>query len=200
MKSFLLTFSLDFFYRPFLSNFSLGTFYYYKTIQNFTEDYINYFIYIYKYSIFLNLSDLNSLQTTPFLFILMSRKTRRAYEHLFNYLKKNIIDLGNGSSIMTDFECAMRNALRSVFPQIELNCCWFHFTQAAKKRAMQTPQLMPHLLKNEKAREIYYKLLSLPLLPANDIVPQFQRLKILALSNNRNVFKDFIKYYENQWM
>lgn len=130
----------------------------------------------------------------------MSRKTRRAYEHLFKYLKKNIIDLGNGASIMTDFEVAMRNALRAIFPQIELNCCWFHFTQAAKKRAMQTPQLIPYLLQNEKARAIYYKLLSLPLLPAKDIVPQFQKLKVLALANNKAVFKDFIKYYENQWI
>lgn len=130
----------------------------------------------------------------------MSRKTRRAYEHLFKYLKKNIIDLENGASIMTDFECAMRNALRAVFPGIELNCCWFHFTQAAKKRAMQTPQLIPYLLQNTKAREIYYKLLSLPLLPPKDIIPQFQRLKVLALAKNKSVFADFIKYYEKQWI
>lgn len=130
----------------------------------------------------------------------MSRKTRRAYEHLFKYLKNNIINLGNGKSIMTDFECAMRNALRAVFPQIKLNCCWFHFTQAAKKRAMQTPQLIPFLLQNKDAREIYYKLLSLPLLPPKDIVPMFRELKVLALANNRELFADFIKYYEGQWI
>lgn len=130
----------------------------------------------------------------------MSRKTRRAYEHLFTYLKNNIINLGNGKSIMTDFECAMRNALRAVFPQIELNCCWFHFTQAAKKRAMQTPQLIPYLLQNKDAREVYYKLLSLPLLPAKDIVRIFRELKVLALAYNRELFADFIKYYEGQWI
>lgn len=139
-------------------------------------------------------------QTTPFMFVLMSRKTRRAYEHLFKYVKKQIIDLGDGASIMTDFECAMRNALRSIFPEIELNTCWFHFTQAAKKRAMQTPQLIPYLLQNQNAREIYYKLLSLPLLQAKDIDPQFRKLKTLALANNRDTFLDFIQYFENQWI
>lgn len=107
------------------------------------------------------MSNLNILQTIPFLYVLWSRKTRRAYE---------------------------------------LNCSWFHFTQAAKKRAMQTPQLVPYLLQNKNAREIYYKLLSLPLLPAKDIVPQFRKLKVLALANNRAIFVDFIKYYENQWI
>lgn len=106
----------------------------------------------------------------------------------------------NCESIMTDFEVAMRNALRVIFPGVELNCCWFHFTQAAKKRAMQTPQLIPYLLQNQSAREIYYKLLSLPLLPPIEIATQFKKLKVLALANHKKVFADFIKYYENQWI
>lgn len=74
-------------------------------------------------------------ETTPFLFILMSRKTQRCYEHVFQYVKKK---LDWSKSIMTDFEVAMRNALRVVAPTKPLCTCWFHFTQAAKNRAMQT--------------------------------------------------------------
>lgn len=130
----------------------------------------------------------------------MSRKTRRCYEHLFKYIKKHLIDLGESKSIMTDFECAMRNALRIVFPQTKLNACWFHFTQAAKKRAMQTPQLYPYLYLHKDAREIYYKLLSLPLLHPRDIIPEFQKLKVIALAKHRAVFAEFIKYFERQWI
>lgn len=65
---------------------------------------------------------------------------------------------------------------------------------------MQTPQLIPYLLQNKDAREIYYKLLSLPLLPAVDIIPQFRVSKVLALARHKTVFADFIKYYENQWI
>lgn len=139
-------------------------------------------------------------ETTPFLYVLMSRKTRRCYEHLFKYIKKHLIDLGESKSIMTDFECAMRNALRIVFPQTELNACWFHSTQAAKKRAMQTPQLYPYLYLHKDAREIYYKLLSLPLLHPRDIIPEFQKLKVIALAKHRAVFAEFIKYFERQWI
>lgn len=76
----------------------------------------------------------------------------------------------------------------------------FHFTQAAKKRAMQTPQLYPYLYSHKDAREIYYKLLSLPLLHPRDIIPEFQKLKVIALAKHRAVFAEFIKYFERQWI
>lgn len=65
---------------------------------------------------------------------------------------------------------------------------------------MQTPQLIPYLYQNQEAREIYYKLQSLPLLPAKDIEYEFRKLKVLALADHRDVFTDFITYYENQWI
>lgn len=129
----------------------------------------------------------------------MSKRTKRAYEHIFNYIKSHIFDL-KCASIMTDFERAMRNALACVYPDVKLLTCWFHFTQAAKKRAMQTPQLIPYLYTNKEAREIYYKLLSLPLLPPEYIADEFRKLKVLALANHRAYFAEFIQYFEKQWI
>lgn len=43
---------------------------------------------------------------------------------------------------------------------------------------MQTPQLIPHLRRNPAGKEIYYKLLSLPLLPADKIINEFKTLQI----------------------
>lgn len=103
-------------------------------------------------------------------------------------------------SITTDFERAMRAALRDLYPNSKFVHCWFHFTQAAKKRAMQTPQLIPYIRKNREAEEIYFKLLSLPLLPAHHIREEFQRLKVIARARHRAVFADFLSYYERQWM
>lgn len=112
-----------------------------------------------------------------------------------------MIDL-TGESIMSDFELAMRRAIKEIFPQTKQLTCWFHFCQAAKKRAMQRPQLVQHLLygDNFEAKSIYYKLLSLPLLPAKDIVNEFKKLKILALANHRKYFAYFIEYFERQWI
>lgn len=138
-------------------------------------------------------------QTIPFIFVLMSRKTTKAYHHVFKYIQNKIFDMAC-FSFTTDFERAMRNALRSIYPNSKFILCWFHFTQAAKKRAMQTPQLIPYIRQNREAEEIYYKLLSLPLLPAHHIKNEFQRLKVIARARHRTVFADFLNYYEQQWI
>lgn len=129
----------------------------------------------------------------------MSRKTKQSYLHAFKYIKEYIFDL-ECHSFMTDFELPMRAALRELYPLVILLTCWFHFTQALKKRAMQSPQLIPYLYSNTNAAEIYYKLMSLPLLPAEFIVPEFKKLKILAKAAHRNIFDDILKYYEKQWL
>ena len=44
----------------------------------------------------------------------------------FQALKEKVFST-EGESIMTDFELAMRNALRTVYPNTALRTCWFHF-------------------------------------------------------------------------
>lgn len=129
----------------------------------------------------------------------MSRKTQRCYAHVFKYIKEHILDM-HGQSIMTDFEIPMRNGLSELYPETTLLTCWFHFTQAVKKRAMQTTQFYPYIRTHEDAAAIYYKLMSLPLLPPNLIMEQFQKLKVLARSKHRSIFAEFLEYYEKQWM
>lgn len=129
----------------------------------------------------------------------MSRKTKKCYTHVFKYIKNNILDM-NCHSITTDFEKAMRGGLFALYPNVKYVLCWFHFTQAAKRRAMQTPQLIPYIRKNREAEEIYYKLLSLPLLPAQFIQQEFSKLKIIARARHRAVFSPFLTYYEKQWL
>lgn len=129
----------------------------------------------------------------------MSRKTKKAYHHVFKYIQSKIFDMTCFSFTM-DFETAMRKALRSLYPNSKFVHCWFHFTQAAKKRAMQTPQLIPYIRQNKEAEEIYYKLLSLPLLPADQIKKEFLKLKVIVNARHRSIFSDFLVYYENQWI
>lgn len=103
-----------------------------------------------------------------------------------------------GHSIMTDFEKAMRNGIRHVYPTIKMYTCWFHFCQAAKRKASQLMNLVHYIKTNSNIESAYYKLLSLPLLPAKDIVSCFQMVKSQVA--DEKVFKPFIKYFENQWI
>lgn len=126
----------------------------------------------------------------------MSRKTEKCYIHLFQKLKE-MFPL-NGKSIMTDFETAMRNALLHVYPNITSNTCWFHFCQAAKRKASQFPNLVNAIQTNTEIKNAYYKCLSLPLLPPAEIISCFQMIKSQVADHQ--VIKPFINYFERQWI
>lgn len=126
----------------------------------------------------------------------MSKKSQACYTHLFQTLKE-LFPL-NGKSVMTDFELAMRNAIRTVYPTLKMYTCWFHFCQAAKRKASQLMHLAAQLKINANIRSAYYKLLCLPLLSAADIIPCFRMIQSQVA--DERVFKPFMQYFERQWI
>lgn len=60
-----------------------------------------------------------------------------------------------------------------------------------------------HVIQNKPfERQLYYKFMSLPLLPADKIVNAFEMLKEKTLSAQDvgRIFKDFLRYFERQWI
>lgn len=55
----------------------------------------------------------------------MERKTTAAYVTVFEEIKRLLPEL-NVRKAMTDYEIALQNALRRVFPGIDLNGCFYH--------------------------------------------------------------------------
>lgn len=138
-------------------------------------------------------------QIVPFCFVLMDRKTELAYIDIYKYIHENIINL-NGKAFMTDYEKAMRNGLKKLFPNAEMNACWFHFTQAVKKHVKKFPALVKLIQSNSEAAKIYYKLQAIPLLPKDQIISAFFMLKSQAVETHRTKFNKFLQYYEQQWL
>lgn len=126
----------------------------------------------------------------------MSRKTEKSYTHLFQTLKDFFPLVGK--FVMTDFEVAMRNAIRKVYPELKQYTCWFHLCQAAKRKATQMPIVMQSIKSNDKIKKAYYKLLALPLLPPNEIASCFQVIKS-EVTEEKAIHK-FFDYFENQWL
>lgn len=129
----------------------------------------------------------------------MTRKTQACYTHVFEYIEKNICSL-SGKSFMTDFELAMRNALKKIHPEMQFRTCWFHLCQAAQKNAKKDRDFIKLIKKNEEARSMYKKILALPLLPANQIKNAFIALKADALLKFGKPFRTFLAYFEQQWL
>lgn len=131
----------------------------------------------------------------------MTTKSLKAYQHLFSYIQRSIIDLSQATFI-TDYETGLRSAIEKSFPDSKIFGCWFHYCQALRRFiTMKDKGLAQYIRQNKEASRIYHKFLSLPLLPGMHISDSFQLLtEDLAKLNALDRFKSFIKYFENQWM
>lgn len=133
------------------------------------------------------------------MYVLMTRKTQEAYTHLFKYIDAEIIKL-QPTSFMTDYEVAMRNALRSVFPEAQLSSCWFHYCQAVKRHGSQIGGFLMTARNNTETAKVYYQILCLPLLHADHILEVFKVIRMEAKSAHDTLFDKFMEYMERQWM
>lgn len=113
------------------------------------------------YNIFFEIAHSNGIfsyfsfsQTYPLVYVLMTKKTQKAYEHALKYVHENIFPLQCGA-IITDFECAMRNAIRHVVPGVKLLGCWFHYAQAIRRKVASIEELFLIVRTKEDARNIY---------------------------------------------
>lgn len=116
---------------------------------------------------------------------------------LFNYIEKNVLNL-RPTSVMSDYEVGLRKALQEVYPGLITRGCYFHFTQAIRKRASQIPGFFNSLKSCALQHKLYHKFLRIPLLPASEIVKGFELLKTEA--EKYEVFEPFISYYSSQWI
>ena len=62
------------------------------------------------------------------LFALLSNEKEYTFNVLFTYLKENYTF--NPRNFMCDFALGQVKALTKVFPNINIHCCFFHFSQA----------------------------------------------------------------------
>lgn len=119
-----------------------------------------------------------NIQAYPIAFVLMTHKSQQAYEDIFDYINKsNIFPLSTAKSFTSDYELAMRNALRKLYPHAAMVACLFHFTQAVKRHASQTPGLMDLIKSKPDAASVYYRLQCLPLLHHQFIIDEFKKLR-----------------------
>lgn len=128
----------------------------------------------------------------------MSNRTTASYEKVFNYINTEILNL-NGVTIMTDFERAMRNALRKIAPDSVLLACWFHFCQALRKKLASIPELFFLVCSNMEAKIFYRQFQCLALLPADKIEGAFVQLAFNALKKFQQ-FDRFVDYFDKQWI
>ena len=111
--------------------------------------------------------------TFPVCSALTSRKTTALYKEVFRPVHELVLQF-QPSQIIAGFEEAPAAAVRSVFGNdlIVSVCCWLHFAQALVKHMRKLGLVIP--LRDDSGLQTLLKcLLSLPLLPVDEVRPGF---------------------------
>lgn len=127
----------------------------------------------------------------PVLYALLPDKTESTYLRLFTIIRDQ---LGIKITIFKcDFEKAQINAVKTTFPDVNLNGCYFHYNRAVWKKAKSLG-----ICENKAGRHITRLCASLPLLPVQHIHTSW--LKIVEKMENNVEMNKFKKYFKRQWL
>lgn len=136
---------------------------------------------------------------TPLVYVLMNKKSEQAYSHVFKYVHENLFNL-SCKSFMSDFETGMRNALRSLIPNVPANGCWFHYVQAIRRKAAELGLHSKQVKKIKEFVPLFRRFKCLPLLPAENIEAGFKLLEGQAKGINIPQLDAFVNYFNKQWI
>lgn len=129
----------------------------------------------------------------------MTRRTTEIYADVFRFIEKKILKL-KPAEFITDFEAAMRKAIRLRYRKAILRGCWYHYSAAIRKKMVKL-NLLGLMKHNKNARTIKVMIQGLPLLPPECFMQGYEHVKHLARKWNLfTKFKKFFSYFQYFWV
>eukprot|EP00794_Sanderia_malayensis_P021298 gene21298-biopygen16333 len=105
----------------------------------------------------------------------MSRRKAKDYKAIFRGLLRNLSRVPSVEKMVADFEKAAWKAVKTVFPDVEVQGCVFHWTQAVW-RQIQKRGLAGAYKDDRATRKYLGKLMALPFLPKEQIPEAYEKL------------------------
>ena len=138
----------------------------------------------------------------PAVHVLMSQKN----ESLYLAVLRKIVEIVPfyPELAIGDYERAPRNALRAIFPNLNVSGCLFHYSKAIWKKVNKL-DLCSSYKRNSNLNNWIRLMMSLPLLPQDDILPVFQTLVGDTFSldlkpTEENPLIQLITYMKKEWI
>jgi len=157
------------------------------------KTYSQQFTQLYTFHIDLS-SSFHERNAFPIVFALLSDKKQHTYHRLFEEMK----NIGwNPQSVHLDFEIAAINALQTIFPQVELRGCHFHFTQCLWRK-IQDVGLASVYKKNEDVRMHVRKCGAMAYLPLDKIDDAWLTIQSNAPDDEK--LAEFNDYFVENWL
>lgn len=127
----------------------------------------------------------------------MSNRSTECYTAVFHYIN-TVYDL-NPSEVITDFEGGLRKAISIVYPNCLIRGCWFHYSQAIRKK-VRSCNLLKTIKSDSEANRVYHMIMCLPLLPSENFLDGFNFIKNRATEQGLlEPFQGVFAYYQSYW-
>jgi hypothetical protein len=133
----------------------------------------------------------------PLAFCLMSGRKRTDYKIVIEHLLRLVPGARVRCAVM-DFESALWRALADALPAVKRRGCTFHWTQAVWRK-IQGLGLQDEYQSDRETNKICRQLMSLPLLPADVITAEFQRIARRATAVSP-VLERLTDYVSRTWV
>lgn len=127
----------------------------------------------------------------PLLFALLPNKSQTTYERLFKILKYQFFM--NISTFKCDYELAIIQAIKAIYPDIVVKGCYYHFTNAVWKKSKSI-----NFSSSNEGRKCTQLFSLLALLPAS-LIPEAY-LTLCELAPNTEESTQFQNYFSKQWI
>lgn len=126
----------------------------------------------------------------PVLYILMPNKQEDTYNRALNMVK-NIVGVNQSPQlVVADLELGLHNAILQTWPDVELQGCYFHLTQAIWRK-VQELGLATAYINREDVRDMTKALAALAFLLPEQVADEFDNLKDLALDEVYELYSYF---------
>ena len=135
----------------------------------------------------------------PAIHCLLTNKDEELYVAVIQKIREIVPQL-EADCVMSDWEQAARNAVKRVYPGIRVNGCWFHYTQAIWRK-IQKCGLASTYRGNSECASFVKKIMAVPFLPAELILPTYTLLQIPTLQQSQmDKLEVFLNYFKKQWL
>lgn len=140
------------------------------------------------------------LQYLPVLYVLINKKSQELFKKVFHYFRDFIAPKFKPKLIITSFEASLNYALRHTYKDASIGGSLFYYVQDIYKKVCKL-NLNSEIEEDSDAKNTFYKLLMLPLLPVNTIVDAFKNIEQQAKeSESQEKILPILEHIENQWL